>query len=77
MGSDLQIKEHMEVVSLDGEHVGTVDKLQGDQIKLTKSDPSSQGQHHYIPLEWVSEVGDVVHLSLERSEIFETWPAAP
>jgi hypothetical protein len=32
------IKEHMEVIGADGVHVGTVDKVEGDRIKLTKKD---------------------------------------
>lgn len=36
-----QIREHMEVVGADEEHVGTVDGVDGGQIKLTKSDPAS------------------------------------
>jgi hypothetical protein len=34
----MQIKEHMEVVGSDGQHVGTVDGVEDDRIKLTKSD---------------------------------------
>jgi hypothetical protein len=33
-----QIKEHMEVIGADGVHVGTVDHVDGDRIKLTKKD---------------------------------------
>ena len=47
------IKEHMEVLAADGKHVGTVDHLEGgNSIKLTKSDPSSGGKHHLIPVAW-------------------------
>ena len=31
-----EIKEHMEVIGADGVHVGTVDKIEGNRIKLTK-----------------------------------------
>lgn len=48
-----QIIEHMEVVGSDGQHVGTVDKL---AIKLTKSDPAAQGQHHILPLDTVASI---------------------
>ena len=44
------IREHMEVIGADGVHVGTVDHLDGDRIKLIKKD-SPQGHrhhHHYI-----------------------------
>ncbi len=33
-----QIKENMEVIGADGVHVGTVDRIEGDRIKLKKSD---------------------------------------
>jgi hypothetical protein len=34
----MEIKEHMEVIGADGVHVGTVDKVEGSRIKLTKKD---------------------------------------
>lgn len=43
-----QIQEHMEVKGSDGKHVGTVDHMENGRIKLTKSDPASGGQHHYL-----------------------------
>jgi len=53
-----QIEEHSAVVGSDGGHVGTVDHLDGDRIKLTKNDdPDGSGQHHhYIPLSQVASV---------------------
>ena len=46
-----QIQEHAEVIGADGVHVGTVDGIEGDRIKLTKKDSgegSHEGHHHYI-----------------------------
>ena len=46
-----QIKEHAEVIGADGVHVGTVDGIDGNRIKLTKRDSgqgSHKGHHHYI-----------------------------
>ena len=46
-----QIQEHAEVIGADGVHVGTVDKVDGNRIKLTKKDSgegSHEGHHHYI-----------------------------
>jgi hypothetical protein len=46
-----QIKEHAEVIGADGIHVGTVDHVDGDRIKLTKADSGEgghKGHHHYI-----------------------------
>src|SRR6266852_6652479 len=54
MVAPTMIKEHMEVLGVDGVHVGTVDQLEGrDQVKLTKDDPDAGGEHHFIPLAWV------------------------
>lgn len=69
MGDVSQIKEHAEVVGADGVHVGTVDHVEGDRIKLTKNDsPSTQdgqgAKHHYIPVGLVAEIeGETVRLS--------------
>ena len=61
------IKEHMEVIGADGVHVGTVDRLDGDRIKLTKKDSGEgghEGHHHYISRGLVADVeGDQVRLS--------------
>jgi hypothetical protein len=46
-----QIKEHAEVIGADGVHVGTVDGIDGNRIKLTKEGSgqgSHKGHHHYI-----------------------------
>ena len=53
-----QIGEHMKVVSSDGQHVGIVDGIEGDRIKLTKSDPASGGQHRFVGLSDVEQVRD-------------------
>ncbi|WP_320203146.1 DUF2171 domain-containing protein [Agrobacterium rosae] len=61
------IKEHAEVIGADGVHIGTVDAVEGDRIKLTKKDSgegSHRGHHHFIPLSLVAEVeGDTIRLS--------------
>lgn len=62
-----QIKEHMDVIGADGVHVGTVDRVEGSRIKLTKADSGQgrhKGHHHYIDRALVAEVeGDKVRLS--------------
>ena len=61
------IREHMEVIGADGVHVGTVDKVDGDRIKLTKADSGEgahEGHHHFISQGLVATVeGDQVRLS--------------
>ena len=54
-----QIKEHAEVIGADGVHVGTVDHMDGDRIKLTKKDSgegSHQGHHHYISQGLIADI---------------------
>ncbi len=66
-----RIREHMQVVGADGAHVGTVDRIEGDRIKLTKDSASAgfdqqshAGHHHYIAIGLVADVeGDIVRLS--------------
>jgi hypothetical protein len=57
-----QIREHQDVIDDAGNHVGTVDHVDGDRIKLARSD-SSDGQHHYVSLSQVAGIeGDKVRL---------------
>lgn len=64
------IREHMEIIGADGVHVGTVDHVEGDRIKLTKKDSGGAGfggghenHHHFIPLALVAAVDETVRLS--------------
>lgn len=59
------IKPHMDVIGADGVHLGVVDKVEGDRIKLTRADSGSHGDHHhYLSGGLVAEVeGDKVRLS--------------
>lgn len=58
------VKEHMNVIGADGVRVGTVDKVEGDRIKLTKDSSSHHDHHHFISGGLVAEVeGDSVRLS--------------
>jgi len=41
------VTEHMEVIGADGTHLGTVDKVEGTRIKLTRADSGSHGDHHH------------------------------
>jgi hypothetical protein len=67
-----EIKEHMTIVGKDGVAIGTVDKVEGDRIKLTKKD-SPEGHkdhHHYIDRKLVGSVeGNVVKLSLDADVV--------
>ncbi|WP_375545962.1 DUF2171 domain-containing protein [Tsuneonella litorea] len=53
----MRINEHMEVADCNGRHLGTVDEVEDDTIKLTRSD-SSDGLHHFIPVDQVDKIDD-------------------
>ncbi len=61
------VTEDMEVIGADGVHVGTVDSVTGDRLKLKKSDSGEghhKGHHHFISRGLVAEVeGNQVRLS--------------
>jgi hypothetical protein len=61
-----KVKENMEVIGADGVHVGTVDRIEDNRIKLKKSDGFGrhEGHHHYVEIGFVAGVeGDKVRLS--------------
>ena len=61
------IREHMEVIGADSVHIGTVDRMEGNRIKLTKKDSgqgSHEGHHHYVPTALVADIeGEKIRLS--------------
>ncbi|MBX9624713.1 MAG: DUF2171 domain-containing protein [Gemmataceae bacterium] len=71
------IREHMKVVGSCGNAVGTVDHVEGDQIKLTKNDPQAGGQHHFIPVAWVASVGSEVKLTKNHMDAMKEWRTEP
>ena len=60
------IREHMEVIGADGAHIGTVDRVEDNRIKLIRADSGigHEEHHHFIPRGLVAEVeGDKVRLT--------------
>jgi len=71
------IQDQMEVLGSCGQRVGFVDRVEGGSIKLTRSDENAQGQHHDIPLAWVTDVATEVHLNKSCEEALQEWHLAP
>ena len=69
-----QISEDMPVVCSDNGQFGTVDKVEGENIKLTKD---QSGQHHWIPKSWVTTVDDKVHVDRPGAEAMKQWMSTP
>ncbi|KAJ8136921.1 hypothetical protein OY671_009866 [Metschnikowia pulcherrima] len=66
-----QIKENMEVIGADGVHVGTVDRVEGDRIKLKKSDSfgAHEGHHQYIETGFVGPALRATRSASRRTRI--------
>jgi len=71
------IREHMEVIGADGVHLGTVDRVEDNRIKLIRADSGigHEEHHHFIPRGLVADVeGDRVRLSANgdvAADLFE------
>jgi hypothetical protein len=69
------IKPHMPVVCSNNGQFAVVDHLEDrDQIKLAKD---ASGQHHYIPLAWVTAVDDKVHVDRPGDQAMREWSTSP
>ena len=69
-----QVHEHMPVVCSNSKQFGTVDRVEGEHIKLTKDD---QGQHHWIPMDWVTRVDEHVHVDRPDDQAMREWITNP
>ena len=76
MDKAMQIREHMPVVCSNGDQFATVDHVEGGYIKLTKSG-SKDGQHHWIPMDWVTRVDQHVHVDRPGDQAMQQWLSSP
>jgi hypothetical protein len=67
-----QIRPRMQVVGNDGELVGVVDSVDGDELRLTKGG-SPDGMHHFLPLDTVEAVDTCVHLNRTSTRAMAEW----
>jgi len=70
----------MKIIGKDGAHVGTVDRIERDRIKLTRKDspPGHKDHHHYIDRQLVGTVeGDIVKLSVNADAVPKSEGQAP
>ena len=68
-----RVTEHMEVLGSDGEKLGTVDKVRGDRIILTKDSAESGEVHRSIPCSWVETVDEKVTLNRSCEDARNEW----
>ena len=69
-----QIREHMEVLGSDGGHVGTIDHVDGQRLKLSRNEAAAGGEHHYLSLDKVASVeGGAVRLNRTAAQAMDEW----
>jgi hypothetical protein len=71
-----QIREHMPVFCSNDQRCATVDHVEGNFIKLTKQG-SPDGQHHWIPMDWVTRVDAQVHIDRSSDQTMREWLSTP
>lgn len=68
------IHEGLKVVGSDGGHVGTVDALVGQLLKLKKNDPASGGTHHFLDIGYIADIeNETVKLLLTADDAKQRW----
>jgi hypothetical protein len=68
---EAQIQPHMPVVCSNNGQFATVDHVdKGHSIKLTKD---KQGEHHWIPMDWVTRVDQQVHVDRPGQQAIREW----
>ncbi|WP_186417377.1 DUF2171 domain-containing protein [Bosea sp. CS1GBMeth4] len=68
------IREGLEVIGSDGRHVGTVDALVGQLLKLDRTDPAAGGTHHFLDIGLIADVDDgAVKLLVTADDAKQRW----
>lgn len=75
MVSANEIQPGAPVVCSKNGQFAVVDHMEGDNVIKLKRD--REGQHHYIPLNWVTSVDDKVHVDRPGGEAMKQWSTSP
>jgi hypothetical protein len=73
MSPTIIIRENMRVLGSCGNYVGTVEQVEGDEIRLSRNHTKAGHQHHWVPLAWVASVDDFVHLDRVSDQAHREW----
>jgi len=70
-----EIKPNMPVVCSDDGQFAVVDHVEGQNaIKLKKDE---KGEHHFIPMKWVTKVDGKVHVDRPGDQAMKEWATSP
>jgi hypothetical protein len=70
-----EIRPDLPVVCSENGQFAVVDHLEGRTTVKLKKDKN--GQHHYIPLSWVTLVDDKVHIDRPGDQAMRNWSLTP
>ena len=70
-----EIKPNLPVVCSNNGQFGVVDHVEGSNYIKLKKDAS--GQHHYIPMMWVTAVDDKLHIDRPGEQAMKEWSTSP
>lgn len=71
------IAEGMVVVDRDGTRIGSVDKVEGGHLKISRADQEPRNQHQYVSPDWIAAVDDRVTLNRTFDEARRLWAHEP
>jgi len=67
----------MAVIDRDGTCVGTVDKVEGGHLKITRPEQAPKNEHQYVTPDWIAAVDDRVRLNRTIDEARRLWATEP
>ena len=70
-----RIRPQMLVICSDNGQLAIVDDLEGEELIRLARD--AFGLHHYIPLDWVTDVDEYVHLDRPGALAMREWSLTP
>lgn len=71
------VAEGMAVVDRDGTRIGSVDKVEGGHLKISRADQEPRNQHQYVSTDWIAAVDDRVRLNRTFDEAKRLWAREP
>ena len=64
------IQRNMLVFSVHGEPLGAIDHIEGGNLELARDEV---GQHHFVPIRWISRIEDAVYLTRSAADVRRLW----
>ena len=68
-----KIRQRMAIYGSCGERVGSVERVEGNTIKLVRNEPEARDEDHYLPLGWVARVDQAVRLNRRCEDVLRAW----